>query len=199
MQYCNIAKEVKIMKFPVITADPPWSFKVWSEKGMNRSPDAHYSVLKLDDIKRMPVQDFAEDNCCLFLWVINSMLPQGLEVINAWGFKFKTIPFVYVKTNKDSSIFSGLGYWTRQNVELCLLGTKGKPKRKSKSVSQVILTHRLKHSQKPNEIYDRIERLVDGPYLELFARKKRGGQWSCWGDEVESDIELSLSRCTVHP
>lgn len=165
-------------------ADPPWRFKVWSKKGAGRSAEQHYPVMDLPAIKALPVKDVAAKDCALFLWVIDSMLPQGMEVMDAWGFKFKTVAFTWAKRNRARpGWFTGMGYWTRANPEMCLLGTRGHPKRLDKGVPQLIVAQRQAHSVKPDEAALRIQRLVAGPYLELFARRPRQG-WTVWGNEV---------------
>ena len=127
----------------------------------------------------------------MFKDVTFPLLKEGLEVIESWGFTYKTCAFNWVKRNKKSpSWFWGMGYWTRSNSELCLLATKGKPKKISSSVHQVVDTHIEKHSKKPNVVKDRIVQLVgDLPRVELFARQSTEG-WHIWGNEVDSDIEL---------
>lgn len=135
---------------------------------------------------RIPVSSVAADNCVLLMWVINPMLPQALELIDAWGFALKTVAFTWAKrTTRDASWHMGLGYWTRQNTEQCLLATRGKPKRRESAtnVPQLLVAPRREHSRKPDEQYERIERLVDGPYLELFARQAWPG-WAAWGNQV---------------
>jgi len=182
------------MRHKVIYADPPWHFKARSAKGTGRSALSYYDVMSLEALKEYPVQDYTDDDCALFLWCIDPMLPEALQVMKAWGFTYKTVAFHWAKLNKggadkpvsDNPFFAGMGYWTRANPEICLLGTKGKPKRKAKDVRRFIAAERREHSRKPDEIYDRIERLVDGPYLELFARTSRPG-WSSIGDQIESD------------
>jgi len=147
--------------------------------------------MKLEDIKRLPVQNIVGKNSILFLWVTYPMLKEGLEVIEAWGFRYRTIAFQWVKLNKDSmGAFYGLGRWTRGNTEPCLLATRGKPHRIDEAVFQLIMTPLQRHSQKPSEVRQRIVQLMgDLPRIELFARRKVEG-WDCWGNEVESDIEL---------
>ncbi len=125
------------------------------------------------------------------MWARDPMLPQALELIQAWGFEFKTVGFYWTKLNKsaprlcfsDTDFFTGLGYWTRANVEQCLLATRGKPKRISKGVRRLVIAPRREHSRKPDEVQDAIERLAAGPYLELFARTNRPG-WDNWGPEA---------------
>ena len=112
------------------------------------------------------------------------MLPQDFEVIKAWGFKYKTVAFTWVKENKSEGYFTGLGYWTRANPEMCLLATKGKPKRISKSVRQLVMDKRREHSRKPDRIRnDIVELCGDLPRIELFARQRVDG-WDNWGNQV---------------
>lgn len=171
-------------KYKVIYSDPPWSFKTRSDKGKDRSADKHYSCMSLDDICRLPVCDITDDSgCVLLLWTTAPFLQKSFKVIEAWGFTYKTVGFTWAKQNKVSpSFFIGMGYWTRSNAEFCLLCTRGSPKRAAKDVESLIISPRREHSRKP-EIYDRIERLVKGPYLELFARTTSPG-WDSWGNEI---------------
>ena len=172
-------------QYGVIYADPPWTFKTYSDKGKGRSPEQHYSVLSLADISRLPVSDISKPDAVLLMWVIDPLLDKAFEVINAWGFKYKTVAFTWAKTNKTKpGFFTGLGYWTRGNPEMCLLATKGKPKRLSKSVPQLVVEQRREHSRKPDIMYSHIENLLEGPYIELFARTKRPG-WDAWGNQVD--------------
>ena len=179
-------------KYGVILADPPWHYKVYSQKGAGRSAESHYPTMKIEDIKALPVSDIADKDCALFLWVTFPCLLEGLEVIKAWGFTYKTVAFVWVKQNKKSeSLFWGMGYWTRSNVELCILATRGRPKRVHAGVHQVVVSHIEEHSRKPEEVHERIKRLMGGvPKIELFARRKTDG-FDVWGNEVESDIDLT--------
>ena len=171
-------------KYGVIYADPPWSFKTYSEKGKDRSPEKHYPVLSIADIIRLPVDRIAKDNAVLLMWVVDPLLDQAFKVIDALGFKYKTVGFTWAKSNKTKpGFFTGLGYWTRGNPEMCLLATKGKPKRLSKSVPQLVIDQRREHSKKPDIMYKHIENLLEGPYIELFARQKVSG-WDAWGNEV---------------
>jgi N6-adenosine-specific RNA methylase IME4 len=174
------------LHYGVILADPPWTFATYSHKGKGRSAEAHYDCMSLADIKALPVADWAAPDCALFLWAIDPSLPQAFEVIEAWGFTYKTVAFTWVKTTKGGAGFPiGCGYWTRANPEQCLLATRGRPQRLLRSVQQLILAPRREHSRKPDEVYARIEALVAGRYLELFAREQRTG-WDSWGNEVET-------------
>ena len=173
-------------KYSVIYADPPWTFKTYSAKGKEKkSAECHYACMKKEDIQNLPVSELAADDCVLFLWVTFPCLEEGMELIKKWGFEYKTCAFNWVKKNKKSdSLFWGLGYWTRSNSEVCLLATKGKPKRVSRSVHQVIESKVREHSRKPDEARERIVQLMgDVPRIELFAREKESG-WDCWGNEV---------------
>ena len=173
-------------KYNIIYADPPWAFKNYSDKGKGRSPENHYKCLSLQDIKNLPVDDLAADNCVLFMWVTFPFLEKGFEVIKAWGFQYKTVGYVWVKRNKKSEgWFWGLGYWTRSNAEVCLIATKGNITRQSNSVHQIIDTPVEGHSKKPDIVREKIVKLCgDIPRIELFARQKMDG-WEVWGNEVE--------------
>lgn len=178
-------------KYNIILADPPWAYRVWSKKGMGRSAENHYPTMHLENIKALPVADLAAENCALFLWATFPQLEDAFSVIREWGFTYKTVAFVWIKQNKKQpSLFWGLGYWTRANAEICLLATKGSPKRQSASVHQVILSPVEQHSKKPDEVRERIISLMgDVPRVELFARQQAPG-WDVWGNEVESSPGL---------
>lgn len=172
--------------YGVIMADPPWLWRARASTGEQRSVALHYPLMDLDAIKALPVQSIAAKDCALFLWVTDPLLPQGLEVMAAWGFKFKTVGFYWTKRNKDGSPFAGMGYWTRANPEMCLLGTRGSPKRLAKDVRRWIDAPRREHSRKPDLARARIERLMgtEVPRLEMFARQSCGG-WDSWGIEAD--------------
>jgi len=178
--------------FGAILADPPWHFETWSENGEGRSASQHYDTMPIHKICALPVNDLMKDDCALFLWVTWPMLIKGLAVISAWGFVYKTCAICWVKAdvtqidmfNDDYPVEIGAGYWTRSNSEVCLLATQGKPKRINADVRQAIIAPRREHSRKPDGVHERIERLVNGPYLELFARQRRKG-WTVWGNEIE--------------
>ena len=176
-------------KYQCILADPPWSYRVWNDKG--RCAANHYPTMTLTDICVLPVADIADEDCALFLWVTYPNLQEAFEVIKVWGFTYKTVAFTWVKRCKKSpSWFVGLGHWTRANAEICLLATKGKPKRMSRSVRQIIDTPIERHSKKPDEARERIVELMgDVPRIELFARERTDG-WDAFGNEIDSDITL---------
>jgi len=175
--------------FNIIYADPPWTFKTWSKKGQGRSAEKHYNCMSLQEIRQLPVAEIAAKNCALFLWATDPLLPQALDLMSQWGFNYKTIAFVWAKLNKNapamlwtpSDFFTGMGYWSRANSELCLLGTRGKPQRQSASVKRLVIAPRREHSRKPDEVAHRIVQLIgDVPRIELFGRTSRPG-WSVWG------------------
>ena len=177
-------------KYNIIYADPPWTFKTYSDKGKGRSAENHYPCMNIDDIYKLPVQDIADEDCILMMWVTYPLLKEGIKTMEEWGFTYKTCAFSWIKKNKNADIFSdgglfwGLGYWTRSNNEICLLGTKGKPKRHSRGVHQVVMSKIQRHSQKPDIVKDRIVELCgDVPRIELFARQATKG-WDVWGNEA---------------
>ena len=180
-------------KYQIIYADPPWQYKVWSKKGKKRSAENHYPTMKIEEIIGLKecIENISDENCILFLWVTFPCLLEGLEVMKQWGFKYKTVAFVWIKQNKKTpSLFWGLGFWTRANAEICILATKGNPKRISAKVHQVIISPIEEHSKKPDEARKRIvELLGELPRIELFARQRVQG-WDAWGNEVNSDIQL---------
>lgn len=186
--------------YRAILADVPWKFLARSDKGMDRSPDRHYETMTLDEIKALPVRDLVHpDGAVLHFWVIDTHVQMALDVVRSWGFTYKTVGFYWAKTNKDGSFFTGMGFWTRanpehayealygeteQDVERSFLATIGAPKRTGKDVPRLIVAPRREHSRKPDETHERIMRLTDGPYCELFAREYREG-WSSWGYEAD--------------
>jgi N6-adenosine-specific RNA methylase IME4 len=182
-------------KFDIILADPPWHFKVRSPKGEDRSAKNHYKIMKFQDICDLPIKNIANDNSVLFLWTIDPMLHKAFDVIEAWGFTYKTVGFYWVKENmKSPGYFTGLGYYTRANPEQCLLATRGKGlTRVDKGVRRLVVSPRQKHSVKPIEVHKRIERLFgDTSRVELFARSDKRDGWSYWGDEVKVDKSIKM-------
>jgi N6-adenosine-specific RNA methylase IME4 len=180
-------------KFGVIVPDFPWPFEVYSGKGKQRSADRHYDTWPLERILALApvIKRLAADNCVFMPWAIWPNLPAAVELITTCGFEFKGLGFVWLKTTKNAAgitldgvgLHTGMGYATRANTEPVLLGSKGKPLRLSADVHQVVIAPVGEHSAKPDEVYQRIERLYPGPYLEMFARRERNG-WSTWGDEI---------------
>jgi N6-adenosine-specific RNA methylase IME4 len=188
------------MKYGAILIDPPWQYNMVAGKTAKRwgTADAHYNLMTPADLEAMPVRDLAAPDCALFMWATMPVLPQAIELGAAWGFKYKTCAFTWVKNNRGGfGFYMGLGMWTRANAELCLLFTRGAPKRKAADVRQVIMAPVRRHSQKPDEQYDRIMRLVDGPYVEVFARRPWPG-WDAIGNEIDGRDVRDVLREVVN-
>ena len=179
------------MKYGAILADPPWRFETWgTQENATTDVERHYATMTIEEICALPVSEWAAKDCALFMWTTWPVLERSFEVIQAWGFTYRTLGFAWVKGEAlplfpdDARATWGTGYWSRSNTEPCLLAARGSPKRKDGGVHQVIFDKRREHSRKPDEIYERIERLVDGPYLEMFARQRRPG-WDQFGNEAD--------------
>lgn len=175
--------------YGAILADPPWHFEVWSGKGNARAALNHYPTMTMRQISRLPVDEIAAKDCALFMWCCWPSIQDAMRIIEIWGFTYKTCAFSWMKADPyrlfsdDATPFAGMGYWTRANTEPCLLATRGKPKRLNADVRQGIIAPRREHSRKPEDVHARIERLVGGPYLEMFARETRPG-WTAWGNQT---------------
>ena len=174
-------------KYSIIYADPPWK-ATESGSGIRGTSDLHKrykGVMTIEEICALPIQSITDDNCILFLWVTFPRLMEGIKAIEAWGFKYKSLGFNWIKKNKKSdSLFWGMGYYTRQNPEICLIGIKGKIPKQSGRVHCVIETPIEEHSKKPSIVRDKIVEIAgDLPRIELFARQHADG-WDCWGNEV---------------
>lgn len=180
--------------YGLIEADPAWGWTSYAGKASapHRTEEAPYPVMTLDEMKALPVADLAAKDCLLNMWVIGSHLDQALELGRHWGFTFRSDGFVWVKTGKhDASVRPiTMGKWVRKQVEYSLLFGRGKPARTDAGVRQLIETGdnviyaaRREHSRKPDERIERLQRLVNGPYVELFTRQERPG-WDCWGNET---------------
>ena len=176
-------------KFNILYADPPWKYERNKVQG---AAENHYPTMSIEQLCALDVEKITDENCALFLWSTFPFLPEALRLIKAWGFTYKTTAFVWLKQNrKNKDWFFGLGFWTRGNVEICLLATKGKPQRKSAKVSQLIIAPVDKHSKKPDIVREKIVELMgELPRIELFARQTTPG-WEVFGNEVKSSITLS--------
>lgn len=191
-------------KYDAILADPPWHFRArtalqvgnWTSR---RDAEKHYKVMGVDDIAALPVKDLAADDCHLFLWITGPLLVAGrhIEIMKAWGFRPSAMGFVWIKLKKscdarqiriipfaECDLHVGLGLTTRKNAEYVVIGRRGNCHRNARDVREIIMAPVRQHSRKPDEIYSRIERYCDGPYLELFARQRREG-WDAWGNEID--------------
>lgn len=177
-------------KYNIIYADPPWTYSDKRKgKKMSGGASTHYNTMNISDIKKMGeiIKKISSDDCMLFLWATFPNLSEALQTIKEWGFTYKTLGFSWIKTNKkNGKPFFGIGFYTKSNCEVCLLGIKGKPSnlKKSNFVSSCVISERREHSRKPDEVRKRIEELVGQvPKIELFARQQVEG-WDCWGNEV---------------
>lgn len=178
--------------FATAMIDVPWKFLARSQKGEGRSPK--YQTMTLDWIKALPVAELMLPDSVLLFWVTDPFFEIGFEVLQALGFTFKTIGFHWTKLNQNGTPFTGMGFYSRANPEICLLATRGQPKRLGKDVrrliemvepeERLIRSPRREHSRKPDEAYARTQALLEGPYLDLFSRESRPG-WTCWGHEAK--------------
>jgi N6-adenosine-specific RNA methylase IME4 len=180
-------------KFGVIYADPPWAY-LWGtgKTGGRFAPERHYPTLPTDEICALPVKAIRATNCALLLWATMPTLPDAIRVMTAWGFRYKTAAFVWVKTKKDGGPLSGQGSYTKSNAEIVLLGMRGHIKAADKTVPQIVMHPRGKHSEKPAEVRTRIERLFgEQPRIELFARGQVPCGWQVWGNEAgQSEVAV---------
>lgn len=191
-QYDRIMIKVPTGGFGCILADPPWAFRTFGGKNTtpHRGAHDHYVTTETDELASIPVVSWAAKDCALFMWVVDSHLQDAFRLGMSWGFEFKTCAFVWVKARYGYNPKPGMGYWTRKQCEQLWLFTKGSPKRLGKGVEQIIHCPRGPHSAKPHQTYERIEALVSGPYLEMFARNSRAG-WSSFGNETgKNDMAL---------
>jgi N6-adenosine-specific RNA methylase IME4 len=186
----NLSSSLGGRKFQTIMADPPWRFtnrtgKMAPEhKRLNR-----YETMTLADICALPVSEVAQEPAHLYMWVPNALLPEGLEVMKAWGFHYKS-NIIWHKIRKDGgSDGRGVGFYFRNVTEVLLFGTRGKGARTlapGRRQVNMMETRKREHSRKPDEQYDLIEACSRGPFLELFARGTRPG-WTYWGNQANED------------
>lgn len=180
-------------KYNIVYADPPWSY---NDKKCEGAAERQYKCIPLKDLCALPIKELLADDAILFLWATYPKIEDALILIKAWGFAYKSIAFQWVKLNKrGKGFFFGLGRWTRGNTEPCLIAVKGKPKRISPKVSQLIFSPLQKHSTKPAVVREKIIELIgDLPRIELFAREKAFG-WDCLGNEIDNkDIRQALEE-----
>lgn len=186
-------------KYQIIYADPPWQYNdkmiMQGKHGMIRGAECFYRTMSMEDIKNLPIRNITDENAILFMWITMPLLDKAFDVITAWGFKYKTCGFCWVKRTKNGKIHLGMGHYTRGNAELCLIGVKGKKmKFHTRKLSQIVESEIRQHSQKPSEVRDKIVELCgDIPRIELFARQAVKG-WDCWGleapeEEVNNDAD----------
>ena len=178
-------------KYKIIYADPPWQY---DNKSLNRGgAERHYKTTSNDILCNIDVSSVCDDDCVLFMWATFPKIKEALELIDAWGFQYKTNAFTWVKKNKKKdSWFWGMGRWTRSNAEICLLAVRGKPKRIDMGVHSIIEHPIMEHSRKPSEARDLIIRLCgDVPRLEMFCRGSAEG-WDVFGDQADNSIVIPM-------
>ncbi len=189
--------ELPNKKYQIVYADPPWDYndkrKVKDMRSVGGSSSGfgankYYKTVPTKDICELNVSNISEENSILFLWSTSSFLPYALKVIKAWGFKYKTVGFVWAKTRSKGKFTRILGRWTMGSTEFILIGIKGKPKRMKNNVYQFIIEEHTTHSKKPNIFREKIVELMgDISRVELYATEKRKG-WDCWGLEAPNTI-----------
>lgn len=174
-------------KYNIIYADPPWKYNARNnpKTRFGKGAYGHYSLMTMEDIEKLPIEKISDDNCALFLWVTFPYLDKQIKLFEKWGFEYKTLGFSWIKTNKkNDKPFFGIGYYSKSNCEVCLLGIKGKMKPISNKISSCVIAPKEEHSKKPDEVRKRIVDLFgDLPRIELFARQETDG-WDCFGDEI---------------
>ena len=179
-------------QYSVIYADPPWAY---SQGGNTKSSHGiakqHYPTMTTAEICALPVREIVREGAACFMWATFPNITEAIKVMEAWGFTYKTAAFVWVKKNrKQGGNFMGLGAYTRANAEVCLLATRGRPKRQCAGIHQFVISHIEQHSKKPDEVRDKIVKLMgDQPRVELFARQKTPG-WDVWGNEVNCTLTM---------
>ena len=181
------------MKYEIVYCDPPWDYKGQKQHNGKGGKDtggaiSHYSTLKLSDLKNLNVASICDENCLIFMWATSPHLDQAIELLKAWGFKWATVGFVWDKKRVNP------GFYTMSQVELCLIGKKGKiPKpRGLRNIRQLVRLERTKHSEKPKEVMKRIDAMFpQQKKIELFARSKYKN-WHTWGNEIENDVSIGF-------
>ncbi len=184
----------KQKKYKIIYADPPWQTHYFKERKDGWiSRELPYKQMTDDEIKMLPIKNIVEDDAILFLWVIDNRIPMIKELMNAWGFEYKCVGFVWAKKAKTTDgVNATFSSYTRRTCEFCYIGTRGRYIVKKKNSDQFIFEPKREHSRKPDIIRNLIVEMIGNvPRIELFARQKTDG-WDVWGNEVKSDIELNL-------
>lgn len=184
-------------KYQIIYADPPWSFNrgvFQDDERDDRLIEEQYRTMDKESLRMLPVRDLADENAALFLWVTDSHLKEGVELIERWGFTYRTIAFIWEKITKHGKTCATVGAWTMKNCEVCLLGIKGNmlQYKEINNLYQLVRAIRTSHSKKPDQVRRNIEQLFgDLPRIELFARERSYG-WDAWGNEVDSDVKVGV-------
>lgn len=177
--------------YDVILVDPPWSYYSWDKNTgpQGRTAAKHYNTMSIEEICELPVGGLARENCAMFMWAVWPDIYRSQEVMNAWGFRYATVAWVWAKLNPSSIGFHyGLGYYTRANTEPCMLAIRGSMPPAVKDVQALIVEPVREHSRKPDSQYGKIERLYPSmDYIELFARSRWSDDWDVWGNEAPEE------------
>ena len=173
--------------FSLIVADPPWHFATWSAQGRKKSTDQHYKTLSFSDIEALDVASVAAPDAVLVIWATAPLLPQAIQLLGTWGFTYKTAGAWAKQSSTGRKWQFGTGYIFRSAAEFYVLGTRGAPTLNARNVRNLTVAPVREHSRKPDETFNELARLVDGPRLELFARSPRPN-WTVWGDEAARPI-----------
>jgi site-specific DNA-methyltransferase (adenine-specific) len=183
-------------KFNILLVDPPWAYPSRNRKDYGGAAESHYSTMTLEELCKLPVPSIAADDSVIFLWATWPRLKDSIRLMEEWGFIYRTLGFIWVKLFKCGKFASGMGmgFFTKEGSEPCLLGTKSTHRNSMVAarhdISSIIISPRNIHSRKPAEVREKIVQLFgDLPRCELFAREKTEG-WKCFGNEIESDFEL---------
>ena len=175
-------------RYQIIYADPAWTYDDKALSG-NRGAVCKYDLMTDEALKALPVAELADENCVLFMWATFPKIREALDLVSTWGFEYKTVAFTWVKKTSINTNFMGMGRWTRANAEIVLLGTKGKPHRVDAGIPQIVQAPVKEHSQKPDEVRQRIVKLCgDLPRIELFARTNIHG-WDVMGNDVKLELK----------
>jgi N6-adenosine-specific RNA methylase IME4 len=176
--------DLRPLSYGAILADPPWLFEVRSAAGEEKSPQAQYDCMDLAAIQTLPVSHLARGDCVCVMWATAPMLPQAIDTLRAWGFRYVSAGAWAKQSSTGQKWAFGTGYVYRSATEFYVVGTIGEPNWRSRSIRNLIVAPVREHSRKPDQMYADIEALVDGPYLELFARQRRHG-WEAWGNQTD--------------
>ena len=177
--------QLRPAQYRVILADPPWTFRTWSDKGLGKSAQRHYACAGPEALRALPVRELAHpEGCTLALWATAPLLPDAVATLEAWGFAFKTAGAWAKRSRTGAAWAFGTGYLLRSAAEFFLLGTLGRPRQRVRNVRNLIVAPVREHSRKPAAMHAALEAMFEGPCAELFARGPARPGWDLWGDEV---------------
>ena len=176
--------DIPMFSQSVIHIDPPWAYEMRTPKGYEKSPQAHYDCMTLDQLKELPVGHLAMPDSVMVMWGVFSMMPQAIELLAHYGYRYCTGGPWAKQSSTGKKWAFGTGYVYRNAAEFWIVGKMGNPVERSKSVRNLIVAPVREHSRKPDQIYSDIEELWEGPYCDLFGRQQREG-WTVWGNQAD--------------